>query len=339
MKIKPIKHINENQNNDFISTHNSVCKLFQLLLYFPFSWNKKVNSAFTIVSVLVIIFVVPVVFFWTVQEGGDRQSVNTVATKALVLINLISVWVHLVEAKLTVVKQAKIYSKLNEIDQIYHSYDLHMINYDKEKKQIKLRFIILIVISTSLELLSLGIGERLGLIRVVYVIADIFNYIRCAQILCFIEFVSRRIRKLKKILDISSKQVFTVEFAKYQKYPTHIESMKLVKNLYGKLHGIFILVNNCFGWSLLFVATFFFLDFTWSFYWLYLRYDRSESVFEALYSILPKATLLLMFCSTIKNCNEHVSVFLFLLSHISNKILTIGYENFKSNYAISNGYK
>lgn len=311
MKIKAVEPINPPrlQPSKFNSHHLWLYRTFQFFLYFPFSWDQRWNFALKILSITCSIVLAPVCFIWSIyivtnMDHGGRKSVNTVATQALLIVNLITVWVHCIEAGLTSSTQAMIYGKLNEIDEIYHSHNLLEIDYKEEKRRLRLKLVIIITIAGVLELISLGIGERLGIVRILYAIADMLNYLRCLQLLVLIDIVRHRVGLLPTIVQEKEKTIFVID---QQKIIQRVELIKLVKSLHGKLHGVFLLLNKCFGWSLLLLVTFFFLDFTCSFYWLYLRYHRPESVFEAVYTIIPKAYLLLVLCGSIRRCNEHVS--------------------------------
>lgn len=314
MKLQP-----KNTRESFISHYRPLVGIFQVLLYFPFAWNARTKLTLKIVSKVYYLVAIPGCFLWTIQsisqEQSGEQTVNTVATKALLIVNLLAVWVHAIEADVTASSQALIYTKLNDIDEYYHSQlsafsstnGVTHINYALERRQVWSKFGAMIGAASILELISLGIGENLGNIRLLFVVTDILNYVRCLQVLALIDFVRRRVALLSPLVKQDQKRIFAIDLIGYQQRPTlQVDMIKRAKSMYGRLHEVFELLNGCFGWSLLLLATFFFLDFTCSFYWLYLRYQKPESVFEALYSIIPKASLLLMLCTSIRNCNNHV---------------------------------
>lgn len=84
-----------------------------------------------------------------------------------------------------------------------------------------------------------------------------------------------------------------------------------LKKVYGRLYEISIQINKVFGWSLLFLSTQCFIDFTSSIYWTFLALDQSvpdiSSAIDKICFLVPIVIIMSLMANDCSSCAKSVS--------------------------------
>ncbi|XP_037918595.1 gustatory receptor 23a-like [Hermetia illucens] len=86
-----------------------------------------------------------------------------------------------------------------------------------------------------------------------------------------------------------------------------IEKILMLKQIFGHIWEVTNIINDCFGWSLLAIVTYYFLDFTSNGYWLFLALEHFIPYFlimECLCRMIPLAFMLSVLSWVCNNCKQ-----------------------------------
>lgn len=186
----------------------------------------------------------------------------------------------------------RLMNKFTYVDKLFNQKLQIFISYKQERRQLWMRFIIILGILVSIKFaLIIHLQWRGQLVSFWYhcFYSIWVNRIRCVQVLFFVYSLRSRLilvnEKLREILSAigvpdnvnyiqpKPKNVVFVLDTSFTRHSIY-ERLLNLKEIYAELYEICELINITFGWSLLAIITQAFIDFTSNSYWTFLALEQ-----------------------------------------------------------------
>lgn len=268
-------------------------------------------------------------FAFYLQNNCCVQSLSALIQFLFELSILLAHFTVMLEALINRNAQMYLIEKFSHIDWLLRKKFQIPISYHKEKYSIFIYLSIVEFIWIFIRtILTFHINNKYEINNLLY--PSIFSTwvlrLRFNQIIFFIYLLRNRLRLLRDqlnellvtcTLNVNSKNrwrfyhdaskifVLDITIANRSLY----DRLLNVKQLYGELHEICELLNRIFGWSLLCIIAQSFFDFSINSYWIYMAFEKSNSILALYYLIIiiPIAILLISMVNLCSSCSRCVS--------------------------------
>lgn len=221
----------------------------------------------------------------------------------------------------------KILTEIGDIDEIFQIKLHRPIDYTAMKKKYFFKFSVIMLISKGLLIfllifLVLGSRKSACLFWLHVSFSLVVVNVRCVQNIFFVDLLRERLEFInQRLLDISqrnskqSKLIMYVEsYDPRSKKPgpmrEEFNEVLALKQIYGMIWNASMLLNDCFGWSVLAIVTRSFIGFTSHGYWLFLGFEKlieAEYIVDSATNFVLIALLLSILCLSSYNCTGCVS--------------------------------
>lgn len=304
--------------------------LFQVFSTAPFSLNNK-NTLFmemtSFCSLLISLTLsLLVICYSSTLTYLMQNSVQKIVSVIFFFCVLITHFTIIAESYLTRRKQLQIIKNISTIDDILrqklgksqtkHNYSQYIFG------------ICSLMLFTVFSMFLMDLRNTDWLYTLQYVYPIILIRVRCLQVIFYVDVLDKR---LLAISDIVVHNINCEEAIKCQikiiniskniiQNPNSISYVELValKKIYSCIWFTNYLMNDCFGWSLLFIFTLFFLTLTIDFYWLYLicinQFTNNEP-YEILCETIGILSILWLVCNGCLKCTQNVWVIYIMYSN------------------------
>ena len=259
--------------NVFSQEMSIFVQIFQFFSLFPFSTNALVNillKFYSALNLLVIVAIFVSAFFvFPVLEESESLSL---LVGGLVFIGLlITQFLNIFQAFTSRHDQMMIYQKFDEIDFLLQNQLLVNINYSRLRKQLLIKYFIIIVVISAIQAISIVSVTINGLFFRYYlhlILPIGIIRIRCIQNMFYVDLIKEKLRLMnQKLNDIikknHDKMAFILFADRLQKFERRemktslYDQLMTLKQIYGKVWDVSNLINDCFGWSLLAIVEFY----------------------------------------------------------------------------------
>lgn len=305
--------------------------LFQIFGLCPFGRNEFQNYIFGLYSLLyfVVLVILTLIAFLYNKIIYDNNSISAMVA-GLVFLGEISTHVIIIlQAFVSRYDLKKILTEISDIDDIFQNKLLRPVDWTTLKRKYFFKFTSIIVISKGLLIFLLTFlvsGSRkttsLFWLHASFSIAVV--NMRCIQNVFFVdllrdrlEFLNQRLTEIAQRNSKKSKLILFVDAYDHRNHrnkPTAIREefneVLALKQIYGMIWNASVLLNNCFGWSVLAIVTRSFIGFTSHGYWLFLGMENlisSENMVDSATNFISIAFLLSILCLSCYNCTGSVS--------------------------------
>lgn len=298
--------------------------LFQVFALAPFSSAHK-NSLFmrmiSLCSLLIslTLFAFPIFisdFFIYLTQNSVEIIVSVIIFSCTLLTHLIVI----AQSYVTRNKQFQIIENICTIDDLlrqkFGKYQINH-NYNRYIFGIFSFMVCTLIMSTIL----LVWRTRDLLFTLYYVYPLMLTRVRCIQVIFYVAVLRER---LKTVTDIfvhvinceeevnKSPRTIIILSGDIIKRSDRIAYIELValKKIYSYIWDTNYLMNDCFGWSLLFIFTLFFALLTTDCYWLYLTYELTDyELYEVLCEAIGILNILWLICNGCRKCSQSVCLY------------------------------
>ncbi|XP_037038260.1 putative gustatory receptor 2a [Bradysia coprophila] len=299
---------------------------FQLFALCPVGSNEfqtYILGLYSLFHFVVLVALTIVAMFYS-KVINDNNSISGMVAGLVFLAEIATHLIIILQAFVSRMDLKALLSELSDIDQIFQVQLRSPMDYKSLKRKYLFKFTVILLISKGL-LLSLLIflafspskSASLFWFHLSYSIAVV--NMRCIQNIFFVDLVRERLdfvnERLSEIAQRTSKKsklilyVDTYDHRKQSKKPSpaheEFNEMLALKQIYGMIWNASILLNNCFGWSVLAIVTRSFIGFTSHGYWLFLGFEDlidSEIIVHSAIIFSLIALLLSVMCSSCYNC-------------------------------------
>lgn len=305
---------------------------FQLFGLCPIGRNEFQNYVLGLYSLLlfVALLVLSVIAIFVNKIIYDNDnSISTMVAGLVFLGEILTHAILILHAFLSRYELQKILTEISEIDEIFQTKLHRQMDYTAMKKKYFFKFTIILLMSGGMLiflLIFLALGSRTSpcifWLHVSFSIAVV--NMRCIQNIFFVDLLRERLEFVNEgLMEISqrnskeSKLILYVEsnnpknrWKKSSPMREEFNKVLALKQVYGMIWNASVLLNECFGWSILAIVTRSFIGFTSHGYWLFLGF---ENILDSAY-IVDSATnfamivfLLSILCLSCYNCTGCVS--------------------------------
>lgn len=253
--------------NVFTEEMTFFIRIFQITGLYPSSFILKILSLLN-VGLLIFIFVSAFCIF-PVLENNNSLSL---LVGGLVFVGvLLTHLINLIQAFCSVSQQNEISRKFDQIDLILENRLLIHIDYKSIRRRLITKYFLLILVFLAIHIVS---------ITAVTIYKVAFNYyihliipvgairLRCIQNMFYVDLINEKLKSMnQKLNDIilrnHDKMAFILFSQKHHTFDNKdkkatsslYEQIVILKQIYGKIFDISNLINDVFGWSLLFVVS------------------------------------------------------------------------------------
>lgn len=304
---------------------------FQLFALCPFGRNDFQSYIVGLYSLFhfVILVVLTVVAMFYSKVINDNNSISGMVAGLVFLAEIATHVIIILQAFVSRIDLRALLTELADIDEIFHVKLHSPVDYQSLKRKYLFKFTAILLVSKGLLvslLIFLAFNPRTAAsyfwFHLSYSIAVV--NMRCIQNIFFVDllrerldFVNERLSEISQRTSKKSKLILYVEPYDHgnrskKQSPMHEEFSEVLalKQIYGMIWNASILLNNCFGWSVLAIVTRSFIGFTSHGYWLFLGFEdliESEIMVHSAVIFLLIALLLSVMCSSCYNCTGCVS--------------------------------
>lgn len=319
---------------------------FQWFGLFPHSTEKGLrNDKLLFLSRFLILICVPLQFGMTVyhtvifnkeneidyaslaslygeRETGDTIVVNKKKSNFFPMLSvgtIIAYAAALIQSYFTRMEQALIFEKIKEIDNIFR-FNLCMEPQNKTEKRNLIRRLIFTVLTSTLGstlyAFSCTLTKPNLIIAYIATFTEYVYELKCLQLEIYLKMIDHRMKLMISYFSQNMKDdktdVWNQQFSSVIKVGSStIERLITLKMIYSKLWRVSVMLNNCFGWSLLIIVVIMFVSLTTNAYWLVLNLISDKSAYMMWYGKL------------INNCCTYFDVFIIWLTS-NRKCFTTG---------------
>ncbi|KAG5678830.1 hypothetical protein PVAND_008464 [Polypedilum vanderplanki] len=294
--------------NVFTEEMNFFIKVFQLFGLFPSNFLLKVYSlicfGLTIATFICAFTVIPVL--------EDNNSLSLLVGGLVFVGVLLTHLMNVMQAFTSRNEQAKIYQKFDEIDLLLSNKLLVKVDYKSLRRRLIYKYTLIFITLAFIHvasIVSVTINKLFFNYYVLLILPVAIIRFRCIQNMFYVDLIKSKLHlmntKLSDIINRNDDKMAFILFAdKLQKRDkkriengtlSFYDQIMTLKQIYGKIFDVCNLINDCFGWSLLFIVTQFFIEFTSNGYWLFLALEKvlEDSIAtQSVCSMLPITILL-----------------------------------------------
>lgn len=247
--------------------------IFQLFSLYPFSSNAVGNVMLKFFSAFNIFLIAGIFFsaFFVFPVLQDSQDLSLLVGGLVFNGLLITHLINVLQAFTSRHDQSTIYQKFDEIDYMLQNHLLVNINYASLRQKLLFKYLIIELALTIIHVTSITstVINNLFFSYYLHLILPIFVIrIRCIQNMFYVDLIKEKLDVLNKkleeiIVKNRDKVAFILVSEKLQKFgkkdskTTLYDQLMTLKQIYGKVWDVSNLINDCFGWSLLAVVSFF----------------------------------------------------------------------------------
>ncbi len=321
--------------------------VFQLFALCPFGRNEFQNYILGLYSLLyfVILVALSIIAMFYNKIIYDNNSISAMVAGLVFLGEISTHSIIILQAFVSRYDLSKFLTEIGSIDELFQIKLNRPIDHATLKRKYLFKFSVILFISNGLLLfllMFLAFGHRkstfLFWLHVSFSIAVV--NMRCTQNIFFVDFLRERLEFLnQRLIEIAqrnskqSKLILYVEAYDHRNRltkpsPMHnkeFDEILALKQIYGLIWNASILLNNCFGWSVLAIVTRSFIGFTSHGYWLFLGFESlidSDIIVDSATNFVLIALLLSVLCLSCYNCtgcvstNDRVVNFLFKFCNV-----------------------
>ncbi|XP_070501511.1 putative gustatory receptor 2a [Chironomus tepperi] len=306
--------------NVFTDEMSLFIKIFQVMALYPSSFILKIYSLFNF-GITIFIFISAFCIFPVLENDNSLSLlVGGLVFVGILLTNLMNI----TQAFFSVNQQTEIYRKFDQIDLKLANQLLVHTDYKRIRRRLIVKYILLCLVLFVIHVISIVSVTVYGVAFSYYVHLIIpvgVIRLRCIQNMFYVDLINEKLKSMnQKLNDMISrnhdKMAFILFSHKLQKFDVQekkissslYEQIITLKQIYGKIFDVSNLINDVFGWSLLFVVTQYFIEFTSNGYWLFLALENlleHSFAIQSLCSIFPIAILLTTMANSCFNCSEN----------------------------------
>lgn len=241
-------------------------KIFQLAGFFPSSFLLKLYSLLSF-GVTIFIFIAAFTIFPILTNDNSLSLlVGGLVFVGILVTNLINI----LQAVYSINQQKAIYRKFDEIDLILANQLLVKIDYKSIRRRLLIKYstlVLVLVIIHVVSIVSVSIYRNAFNYYVLLIFPIAAIRLRCIQNVFYSDLISEKLKSMNQkltdmILQNEDKMAFILFSHKLQRFDTKkrpcsslYEQLVTLKQIYGKIFDISNLINDVFGWSLLFVVS------------------------------------------------------------------------------------
>lgn len=243
-------------------------KIFQAMALYPSSFILKIYSLLGF-GITVFIFI-SAFFIFPVLENDNSLSllVGGLVFVGILLTNLMNI----AQAFFSVNQQTEIYKKFDQIDLMLADKLLVHVPYMKIRRRLFIKYTLLVLVLLAIHVASIVSVTVYGVAFSYYVHLIIpvgAVRLRCIQNMFYVDLINEKLKSMnQKLNDMIScnhdKMAFILFSHKLQKFDVKekkissslYEQIITLKQIYGKIFDVSNLINDVFGWSLLFVVSY-----------------------------------------------------------------------------------
>lgn len=241
-------------------------KIFQVMALYPSSFMLKIYSLLNF-GVTVFIFI-SAFFIFPVLENDSSLSllVGGLVFVGVLLTNLMNI----VQAFFSVNQQTEIYRKFDQIDMMLANQLLIHTDYNKIRRQLIIKYTLMLLVLLAIHVVSI-VSVTIYSVAFSYYVHLIIPVgairLRCIQNMFYVDLINEKIKSMnQKLNDMINrnhdKMAYILFSHKLQKFDVKekkissslYEQIITLKQIYGKIFDVSNLINDVFGWSLLFVV-------------------------------------------------------------------------------------
>lgn len=305
--------------------------LFQIFGLCPFGRNEFQNYVLGLYSLLyfVVLIVLSIIAMSVSKIINDNNSISSMVAGLVFLGEISTHLVLILHAFVSRYDLKRMLAEISDIDEIFQIKLQRPIDYSTLKRKYFFKFTVILLMSKGLLiflLIFLVLGNRKS--TFLFWLHASFSIVvvnmRCIQNIFFVDLLRERLEFLNQgLTQISQRNRKTSKLILYvESYDPKNRSKKsspmreefnevlALKQIYGMIWNASILLNDCFGWSVLAIVTRSFIGFTSHGYWLFLGFENiidSEYIVDSATNFVLIALLLSILCISCYNCTGCVS--------------------------------
>lgn len=293
-------------------------------------WNFFVITYSLMIMALVCFILYLAIFLNNVIE--DSALLYAVAYSFLLSISVTHLML-LLQAFCKRSSHLEIFNHFDSVDYLYQKKLYHHVLHHPEHRAIWIRFIILICIFLAVKVFLITHLHSRQLLSNFWLhcFFSVFMLrLATLQILLYVRLLKNRLKTMDEILVeilIDNSDYATADHASDNSTVFLIKNLRnkdmildrilYLKKVYKQLYEISIRINDVFGWSLLFLTTQCFIDFTSNIYWTFLALDQNipdiASAVDKFFLLFPIVIIMSLMANECSTCNELVSLLLYVL--------------------------
>lgn len=255
------------------------------------SWQnlkyKKYLQLYSIFSIVQIILNFS--FSIILNRLYESNSLSNVVANFWFLLSICTHLTIVIESLHQNRSQLKLIRSFTIVDNIFDTKLRIKIAYLGEKRQLFVRLFTLVAIefiTKAFAIVYFSIYQK-PIHKFFYVTlhSELMIVFRLTQVLYFISIIDNRLCLIKKklfdaALHITDQNVFKHKMKKkLKKYRIEVPMLILnVKKIYGELYDSCERIGHIFGWSLLMIIAYIFVNFALNFYWLFMHFSKNEDI-------------------------------------------------------------
>lgn len=274
------------------------CLLFPIKLVglFPFTKTENLNKSQQYLRLVIILFVAVSGAFIIVSDSMKllmrKSSISSLIKIIFFLVCWLSATATWIQSIITTKKQIKMLSLIDDIDMIFHNNLYQAIDYDAEKRQLKrkISLYLIVVLSGSVGLIcsiwSSNTLKSIALTGLLFATVPRFSFL---LLIVLIELISHRLnimlifmKKLPLHYSSSYELNLTNKMVKIQlltiQSKSLISKLHSLRAIYTNIWKITIMLSESFGWSIVVAMIYFFINVTFQAYFLILNLTSKEQL-------------------------------------------------------------
>jgi len=241
-------------------------KIFQVMALYPSSFMLKIYSLLNF-GVTVFIFISAFSIFPVLENDNSLSLlVGGLVFVGVLLTNLMNI----AQAFFSVNQQTEIYRKFDQIDMMLANQLLIHTDYKKIRRQLIIKYTLMLLVLLGIHVVSIVSVTIYGVAFSYYVHLIIpvgAIRLRCIQNMFYVDLINEKLKSMnQKLNDMINrnhdKMAYILFSHKLQKFDVKekkissslYEQIITLKQIYGKIFDVSNLINDVFGWSLLFVV-------------------------------------------------------------------------------------
>lgn len=268
----------------------------KLVGLFPFTKTENFNKSQQYLRLVIILFVAVSGAFIIVSDSIKlleiKSSITTLIKIIFFLVCWLSATVTWIQSIITTKKQIKMLSLIDDIDMIFHNNLYQAIDYDAEKRQLKRKICLylIVVLSGSVGLIcsiwSSNTFKSIALTGLLFATVPRFTFL---LLILLIELISHRLnimlffmKKLPLHYSSSYELNLTIKMVNIQlltiQSKSLISKLHSLRAIYTNIWKITIMLSESFGWSIVVAMIYFFINVTFQAYFLILNLTSKEQL-------------------------------------------------------------
>lgn len=300
---------------------------FFIFGFAPICKNRRWNFFVVVYSLMIMTLVCFILYLAIFLNNVIENSALLYAVAYSFLLSIsVTHFILLLQAFCKRGSHLEIFNHFDSVDYLYQKKLHHNVLHHSEHRAIWIRFVILICIFLAIKaflIMHLHSQQLLTNFWLHCFFSVFMLRIASLQILLYVRLLKNRLKIMDEILceiliDNSdsanhasdNSTVFLIKNLRNK--DLILDRMLYLKKVYKQLYEISIRINDVFGWSLLFLTTQCFIDFTSNIYWTFLALDKSvpdiASAVDNIFLLIPIIIIMSLMANECSNCNELVSL-------------------------------